>query len=74
MVDYLKDAPDEIAKMLFKLGAVKVNLSNYYRLGSRDFSPLYVASKISIFSSICVTSIISSVSGPARPADRRQTG
>lgn len=42
MVDYLKDAPDEIAKMLFKLGAVKVNLSNYYRLGSGDFSPLYV--------------------------------
>ena len=29
MVDYLKDAPDEIAKMLFKLGAVKVNLSNF---------------------------------------------
>lgn len=46
MTDFLKNAPDEIAATLFKLGAVKVNLSQYYKLGSGDLSPLYCDARL----------------------------
>lgn len=42
MVNYLNTTPNDIAEKLFKIGAIKVNLSQYYKLGSGDYSPLYV--------------------------------
>lgn len=42
MVNYLNSTPNDIAEKLFQIGAIKVNLSEYYKLGSGDYSPLYV--------------------------------
>lgn len=41
MANFLESTPDEVAEVLFRLGAIKVNLSKYYKLGSGDYSPLY---------------------------------
>ena len=41
MANFLENTPDEISEVLFRLGAIKVNLSKYFKLGSGDYSPLY---------------------------------
>ncbi len=46
MVNILKDSPDELAQTLFRIGAVKVNFSKPYRLGSGDLSPLYCDARL----------------------------
>ena len=46
MNKFLEQAPEELAKALCDLGAVNVNLSNYYKLGSGDMSPLYCDARL----------------------------
>lgn len=58
MVNYLNDTPDAVAEMLFRLGAIKVNLSQYHKLASGDYSPLYFDAKV-LLSDVDARSMVS---------------
>lgn len=58
MVNYLNDTPDTVAEMLFRLGAIKVNLSQYHKLASGDYSPLYFDAKV-LLSDVDARSMVS---------------